>query len=347
MEQVDYFTAWNNCALFLGAGASEPFGMPTLQKLGSTVRSSVGISDIFPGNVDVEHILDVLITLQDSSWPVRESLLVQKILEVPEVKKELGKLKPGDIKKNVDEIKSIIQTTYFPRKQNELRKNVFEKYQYFFANLAKACRHGGLFVPASVYTTNYDCCFNSFAQKMKSVDNNFKLNDGFVSSEGGEKLDIERLKRDPSGYEIRLLPMHGNVLWARANDGKIYRATNPKKPRDEIFSGLVVEEMMIYPTREKSYLKSPWFEFLEILREESSKKWIVIGYSFRDEAINNAFLDMWKKGVIKYLILIDPCAEEIAQRLPLREMKEIVRTVSKEWPKVLVDDLTPLKRSYK
>jgi hypothetical protein len=88
---------------------------------------------------------------------------------------------------------------------------------------------------------------------------------------------------------------------------EIVKTDSLPKPGDRITSGIVAKEVMVYPTREKYFSKDPYFGLLHILRDRlgHEEKYVVIGYSFRDDAINNAFFDA-VLGTRKKIFLVNP-----------------------------------------
>ena len=78
---------------------------------------------------------------------------------------------------------------------------------------------------------------------------------------------------------------------------------------------------MIFPTTEKYFSRNPYFNLLRKLREElmgtikDKEHILVIGYSFRDPAINNAFYDAFKN--IKRALFFD-FNEDVVGTLNLR-----------------------------
>ena len=64
---------------------------------------------------------------------------------------------------------------------------------------------------------------------------------------------------------------------------------------------------MIYPTGEKYASRSPFYEYLGQLRAAlvAETLCIVVGYSFRDDAINNSFVDgVQKNRNLRILVLV-------------------------------------------
>jgi hypothetical protein len=77
----------------------------------------------------------------------------------------------------------------------------------------------------------------------------------------------------------------------------------------------IMDKIMIYSIGEKYATRTPYFEILSKFRATliDEKVVMVIGYSFRDDPINNSFIDRitrFKNKNFK-IILVDPDVETI------------------------------------
>jgi NAD(P)H-hydrate repair Nnr-like enzyme with NAD(P)H-hydrate dehydratase domain len=91
---------------------------------------------------------------------------------------------------------------------------------------------------------------------------------------------------------------------------------------------------MIYPIGEKYATRTPYIEILSRFRNTliEEKVVIVIGYSFRDDPINNAFVDRvtrYRKKKFK-IIVVDPDVESIKDYLP-DALKQVVTPIKAEF----------------
>jgi hypothetical protein len=75
--------------------------------------------------------------------------------------------------------------------------------------------------------------------------------------------------------------------------------------------------MMILPIGEKYVTKTPYMEFLQKMRKDLLKEEIVIviGYSFRDDPVNNAFIAISKTHRIKLIVVAPEAINIIRNRL--------------------------------
>jgi hypothetical protein len=120
-------------------------------------------------------------------------------------------------------------------------------------------------------------------------------------------------------------------------NGKIVKSTARLKHTD-LYGERVREQMMIYPMGEKYATRRPFYEALGQLRTALTQETlcIAIGYSFRDIAINNAFLDAIQVNSRLRILLISPSADRIRGTLDPRFQE---RTIT--LPRSMEDGLLP------
>jgi len=139
-----------------------------------------------------------------------------------------------------------------------------------------------------VATTNYDLTLESYARG-KGDRHTYLTYRGFkkIEYEEAQELDLNLLRS--GSKNIHYLKLHGSLDWWVRDDKKIVLNGCGKPSYGEKFSSRV----LIYPVYEKSISEEPFSSlytaFRKLIYEE--KVIIVIGYSFRDLSINNAFLD--------------------------------------------------------
>jgi hypothetical protein len=97
------------------------------------------------------------------------------------------------------------------------------------------------------------------------------------------------------------LKLHGSIDWWKRDDGKIVTSGS----NESLYGERLIEHLMIYPVYEKYISLEPFYSlyiaFRKILFEEEVI--IIIGYSFRDVSINNAFLDHLRNNLKARLII--------------------------------------------
>ncbi len=128
-----------------------------------------------------------------------------------------------------------------------------------------------------------------------------------IPSEEAKSLDLAYLRT--RSKDIHYLKLHGSLDWWERSDKKIV-LSDSEKP---LYGEKLVNHIMIYPVYEKYISREPFFSlyaaFRRILLEE--KIIIVMGYSFRDLSINNAFLDTLSTDEESRMII---CAKSHAVR---------------------------------
>jgi hypothetical protein len=139
-----------------------------------------------------------------------------------------------------------------------------------------------------IVTVNYDLVMEYVFEKVLDISHRRGLKSETAEEEPFLDLDRILFNELHSNEEINLLKIHGSIDWRiRDYDKKIIR-------RDTSYSlrGLTAKEpLMIYPIYEKKlsekFYYSMYYYFKKILRHHEI--YIIIGYSFRDNSINEAF----------------------------------------------------------
>lgn len=147
-----------------------------------------------------------------------------------------------------------------------------------------------------VFTTNYDMLFEKALEQ-----NNIPYFDGFVGAYEPffhpECIEQSIHTSDVTYRWVRLWKIHGSLNWQgkpSAADGakRIIRIGKTDKP---------VDEMMIYPTREKYNLsrKQPYVAYFDHLKEyllSSETIFMISGYSFNDQHVNDVLLSCLRQN---------------------------------------------------
>ena len=121
---------------------------------------------------------------------------------------------------------------------------------------------------------------------------------------------------------LRLYKLHGSLDWRIAYDGKLESVRAEEKCAD---TGRYRDNVLIYPTQQCSSEKEPYDALLKGFADslERARVLVVIGYSFRDPPINDAFREFLKRDSGRRLIAISPSASKnLDERFPLRSVKK-------------------------
>jgi hypothetical protein len=335
--------------LFLGAGASKPFCMPDMRELTTIVSEELKAKHInsyfldmikdrvgdFGITPDIEAILTCIDALCDPNKGIRDAGPFAALISD---QRSADKLTFGQKKENYHklsiEIRNIIREhCFFPPKEKE--SELVKIYDNLINVLDIETLH-----PLYVYTTNYDLCFERYCEKKR-----YKLYDNF---DDGGRLDLKTGKS--GGWEINKL--HGSSNWVITEDcekGEIAKTEVFVKPGERTLKGEMVGEAMVYPTTEKYFSRDPYFNLLYKLRNDLTAgitdRWTkvitIIGYSFRDFAINNAFIDALNAPIFKgkNIFLVDPFAKAIiSNNIP--QLNKIIEPINKRFEDITISDFS-------
>jgi len=271
-------SAKRQTALFLGAGASISANVPSLDQLTKIVDAGLadpfqklyqGISKIVGANANLEQVLNKVRTIRD-------------LLEESSSGDYQGL--SHQLAKKLDS--AICRIIYEKIATPDLDK--LEAHR----SLAAWLRHIRRDSPVEVFTTNYDLLLEISFEMVGAP-----FFDGFVGAVSPffvpESVDAELGRADdvyPPRSWIRLWKLHGSVNWQLISGpppapDRICRVTGICSPADDT-------QLLIYPSRDK-YLQSrrlPFVVYIDRLRrllQYGECLLLVIGYSFRDEHIND------------------------------------------------------------
>jgi hypothetical protein len=301
--------------LFLGAGASRAFGLPDLRLLTEQIRAQlpddpfkeieqllVGCNDLndlvfySKDELDLEIFLTVLDALVDPETSISDlgpfGIYLCKLFARREL---VERIKWSA--EQVQEIRAITNEGIDKLLRNPNLQRVKKLYDELFSigdlnGNIKDSNGGGVHnIFYHVATTNYDLALESYARGNEEryiylTHRGFKK----IDYEEAQCLDLNLLRS--GSKDIYYLKLHGSLDWWVRDDQKIVLDGHGKPTYGEQF----VNRILIYPVYEKSISEEPFASlytaFRRILFEE--KVIIVIGYSFRDLSINNAFLETLK-----------------------------------------------------
>jgi len=290
--------------LFLGAGASKPFGKMLMAEFiislyaDKAFSSSPLFKQIAQENPDLEYLFEQL-----ESWA--EKGYVERNTGTPSIY--------GAPKELVDHAKKLLV---------ELRKKVFHAYKDIdgpsSSRLLPAFNEllGGIFetldeqrYPLVIFTTNYDPAVETFCAQSSD----YELEDGFANEAGDwvwrrEKFD--NYERRGNKKHVVLIKLHGSARWVRRG-GRILRLPFP------IYEAEDYENVLIYPARKKVALDDPFFTGYDYFQRtmDACGCCIVIGYSFRDyDALTKLASASAFNPRLKVLV-VDPQPENIREKL--------------------------------
>ena len=330
--------------LFLGAGASKPFGIPTMAEFTEAILA--GIESLPPDEPTGKILKDYVSKIREiqekaKSWGFNPD--IEAILSIlqgrADPKKALNDLGPSltvftqeyrnmapDTLASVAvaEIEQIIYRRCSQLDINRAIKLYGELWDYLSQNLTiplgggrsnlRQTIHIGQSGLQRIFTTNYDRSVETFL-----VRRGLSFSDGFQLDGVGDHIFTGNW-----GGGTNLYKMHGSINYYQREDGRIVRSDAPLGNVDA-YGREIKGRMMIYPTGEKYSSRSPFYEYLGQLRQAlfAEQVCIVIGYSFRDVPINNAFLDGIQRNTNLVILVVGPTADKVVGRLDKSMSKRI------------------------
>lgn len=219
------------------------------------------------------------------------------------------------------QVRSHIQKVvveHYSRLDGELASRIYKPL------LQSLCTQGQML---PVYTTNYDWAFEHLAEASE-VD--LYLEDGFANTPLGERWAravFDEFLPHPQKINLVLFKLHGSTSWYRdvASPQSILKFPNPAP---ELAGS---RAMLIYPTQIKTQTiqEEPFRTAYEYLQETlmHANLSIIIGFSFRDPAINDTLRCALTKNRSLKLAVVEPKMDEIA----LSELVHELGIEQQEW----------------
>jgi len=319
-----------NTTIFLGAGASKPFGIPTMKEMVTLFEAELRKNGS-PEEINLYNEIKLTLTSEYGTEVDLEAVFTVIDSIVQDIKiTNLGINGIYFIKNYLKSSKDALESAYSKVGTNyntaKTLKNKFEDfvkvkcdisegehghilniYEHFFHNLATrtSANHTiGDFAYSDwkIFTTNYDLCIEYFFNAKEIT-----LNTGFSYNPARNRIML-----DTSSFaseHLTLLKLHGSISWLKLDDGSIVELRDmPIRPWD---GRRIVGGLMLYPIQQKATYLEPYLDMFYQLQFELKrrKNWVVIGYSFNDEIIREMFLSNSEKG--KKMLLLHPGANKV------------------------------------
>jgi len=316
--------------ILLGAGASKPFGLKTLQDLtediveqmrskghGETIDIMLEALRKFGFTPDFENIYTILEALVDPYKGVQFSspftaFIAHFCRGFEDIRKH------QEFTQVLQDFRDLIYTMC------SIKRGVMRKqksvYDRLFEAINKASRRlqekrvlssviGGsgnmvnIPVQNTIVTTNYDMSIELYHRLIQKP-----LADGFEPSNDEYVKELNFTDYFRKGeYSTWLIKLHG-AIWQFKQENRIIKTIGP--PESSPLEIKVDEQMMIYPIGEKPIMREPYYSFYRIFKEQPWLKMIAVGYSFRDEPVNIAIAENLERNKDATLILLNPEPEK-------------------------------------
>lgn len=267
-------------ALFLGAGASTPYGMPTTKELREKIYRD-------PSSFPLKGLLD------PSKFPDIEYTLAALGDTATYAKSPGGKFYAasagqnfGDfVTKSAESKEAIEEYIYLNYALNKKYHDVVRSTLEPLLGLAKSDDGD-----ATVFTTNFDPVVEEYC---RNITQGTRCIDGFGFDEARDEImwkDNFSAGGSDSGDIVYLYKLHGSMNWLEKHsaDGRTYVVRRP----DEGMSDDPALDMYIRPSLDVKYeatRRRPYSDILRRFNKElpSFDVCVVAGYSFRDRHISN------------------------------------------------------------
>lgn len=329
----------SDVVFFFGAGASAPFGIPTMKQfvvdferfLEENAEKSerdvyADIKNTLEGKlhkpVDLEAIFTVIDGVINYDDPERLGMFslyfttgfrkknFPNIIDV-EVCRKLRQKFQAFVKDNC-----VIPEESFG-KLKMVYRDFFNRFAIELGGNIQSRNDSAWISDWTIFTTNYDTCLEYYWSDVVNVITGFR----YDNVRKGAILDPRLFLQEHTPGAIQLLKLHGSIAWViEEGTGAVIELMEKGK---SLWGRKYKGEMMLYPIAEKELYLDPYISMLLRLKRELKKKptWLVIGYSFNDPVIREIFLSQFNGG--KKVILVHPKAREIHNRR-LSRMKKVI-----------------------
>ena len=210
-----------------------------------------------------------------------------------------------------------------------------------------------------IFTTNYDRVIDQIYGNYFNYEG-FNFLDGFRNQGITRIMDLNSLKETRQRPTVKLSQLHGSLKWRRATiTVRNEKQTTIEKISDETppkLSKKYREPILIYPgykiVNNLSPFNALYNQFAEYLKKVHFC--IIIGCSFRDEAINNIILKSLKLNKNLELIIISPNAKQtVSERdkddfkgIKKYENEERTHYINKEFEKLDIDEIISITKPH-
>ena len=325
--------------VFLGAGASKPFDIPTMQEMVDQFEKELRLkanrsqnfyldikrklSSAYGDRIDIESMLSVINKITENAKPFNSDYFTSYCLESRGIK--LRQFSDDEIK-IAKELKQLLmeyihnvcskQTDDFQETYDKSYLPLFKYMERNEENLDSSCTEARKTVPPDLavdwkaYTTNYDNVFENFWAQYAHLEDHFKQ-----PTAGRHFFTTKNLSNN-----FTFVKLHGSLNWTKEIQSRqIVRIQIP----GSYSTTDTGDTIMLYPISQKDLYLQPWFTLFGDLKSglETKKRFYVIGYAFNDEYVRNAFEEALHKG--KTLLIIDPNALQIREKFSKSARKKI------------------------
>lgn len=333
--------------IFLGAGASKPFGISTMQEMVTEFEEKLGkdspelyqyyseiknslVAEYGESQIDIESMFSVIQGIANKTEPKELGHFAFYYMTKNSRPYEINPREIELATQVQNELENYIKTTCsFKLDSNESTEIYKNSYIPLFSSIEgdKQTYHNEytLVHDWKTFTTNYDFIFEGFWRSFQEPIDHF---------DRIENSNIFTFSRKVLGPHS-LSKLHGSLDWTKnIENGDIIRR------KESSFDTVITEgNVLLFPIQQKDMYLHPWFTLFQDLKTGllQSKTWYVIGYAFNDPFIFNVFKETLSYDIAK-LILINPDAVKIRDKFPEELKKKITPLPIKFGDKYFADD---------
>jgi len=308
--------------LFLGAGASRRFALPTSDQLLKKIRRR------FPGdearidrllnraemagfNANLETLLGILDSGSDPQKAIQVmGPFASAIADPRRVRRLRPKIKDSELS---TKIKDFILRQYFVNSERVVG-DILKTCDDFFRGLKDRfelpplSRTHHLYPSLDIFTTNFDNVIEIFGRESNTP----VFNGHYHRPQLGWVYDHRKFVDGSMRTSIRLYKIHGTVTHAAYSAGRVIdEVTNLPKRGRLIIRGRPALPRLTYPGAYHYFSEEPQLELLYLLKKKLcwATRCLVIGYSFGDPNIVQVFTDCIEMNPSLKVILLSKHAK--------------------------------------
>jgi predicted DNA-binding protein YlxM (UPF0122 family) len=182
--------------------------------------------------------------------------------------------------------------------------------------------HIGIF--RHVATTNYDLILERYDKEYckrfridRTVQAKHFLQRGFTHGDyqwNEPYLDLSDIDPKTNPDSITYVKLHGSIdWWIRRSDKKVITRECPTSLMGEVYD----KRLMVYPAYDKRTTRDPFSSLHNIFQRilHTHDVFVVVGYSFRDFSINEAFQNILEKNEGSRMVIINRNLKRIRNRI--------------------------------
>ena len=309
--------------VFFGAGASKPFGIPTMQEMVAEFEEKLSedatvfefyskikkvlIKEYGNSDIDIESILSVINGIAANTNPSELGHFVFYYVSNNCSDNKFSEDKVETAKKLQKQLQNYIKDVCAVKISDDRINKIYDKsYMPLFKHIqGEKGNYGGVKLTQEwkAYTTNYDNIFEDFWNAFNTPVDHFE-------TEGNSTTYVFINK---SLQNRSFCKLHGSLDWTKEIETDRIVRKNPLGYAINETKG----EIMLFPIQQKDLYLHPWFTLFQDLKSGLLEKqhWYVVGYAFNDEFIRNVFQESLINND-KKLIIINPEAEQVKNKFP-------------------------------